>query len=252
MPGATVIELDGRASYDDAIARLRADSAAAGWTVVADSSWDGYDAVPTDIMCGYTQLFAEALDQMDEPPTHCLVQAGVGGLLAAGAAYLSKAHPSVRVVSVEPVDAGCILENAKAGRAADSLLECEGAADSNMQGLNCNTPSPITWPLIVSHTHDFVAIGDEWAREAVRSLYPTHGLWISESGAAGYAGLLAALSDKSIGIDQSSRVMVVLSEGVTNVRSFNEILGAQLATDTPAETAAAIAARCGIELVSAE
>ena len=68
---------------------------------------------PHRVRCGYTQLFREAMDELPQPPTHVLVQAGVGGLLAAGAAYMSVRSPTTRVVSVEPVDAGCILENMK-------------------------------------------------------------------------------------------------------------------------------------------
>ena len=249
-----------RGSYDNCIELLRKESERNGWVIVADSSWEGYESVPMHICEGYSLVFHEAMQQLlqetGKPPTHVLIQAGVGGLLAAGAAYFSTYCPSARIVSVEPIDAGCILENAREGRGAHELRACEGATDSNMQGLNCGTPSPVTWPLITSHVHDYLAIGDDFARAAVRSLYHDHRLSVSESGAAGFAGLLAAMSlDKetpSTGIDASSRVLVVLTEGVTNGRSFNEIIGSKRYTSTPEEVAMAIAERCGISLPPAD
>ena len=35
-----------------------------GWVIVADSSWEGYTEVPVDIMCGYTRLFHEAMEEL--------------------------------------------------------------------------------------------------------------------------------------------------------------------------------------------
>jgi len=222
--GAEVREVHN--TCNDCVTALRRDAKLEGWKLVCDTSWDGYETIPTDIVHGYTHIFHEALEELTEPPTHVLIQAGAGGLLAAGAAYMSAHYPSTRVVSVEPADAGCILENAKAGRSATKLVECEGAAGSNMQGLNCSVPSPVVWPLIVSHTSDYLAIGDEWARKATRELYHKHGYSVSESGAAAYAGVLAAQTiDGKLGINEHARVLVILTEGVTNPESFNKTVG---------------------------
>ena len=86
--GAEIRRIDG--SYDDSV-RIAAETAAKeGWTVVSDTSWEGYEAIPLTVMQGYTAMIGEALDALAEPPTHIFVQAGVGGLAAAVAAYASQ------------------------------------------------------------------------------------------------------------------------------------------------------------------
>ena len=70
------------------------------------------------VMQGYTAMIGEALDALSEPPTHIFLQAGVGGIAAAVAAYASqRLGPSApRIVVVEPERAACLFASAKAGR----------------------------------------------------------------------------------------------------------------------------------------
>jgi diaminopropionate ammonia-lyase len=86
--GADVIVHD--RGYDDAVARMADDAKRRGWTIVSDTSQPGTidDDVPRLIMCGYTRIFDEAAAQWDAPPDAMFVQAGVGGLLAAAAAWI--------------------------------------------------------------------------------------------------------------------------------------------------------------------
>ena len=63
-------------SYDDSV-RIAAETAAReGWTVVSDTSWEGYEAIPLTVMQGYTATIGEALDALSEPPTHIFLQGG--------------------------------------------------------------------------------------------------------------------------------------------------------------------------------
>ena len=245
--GAQVRRVDG--TYADCVARLRREAASEGWVPVCDCGWDGNTQVPLDMMHGYTQVFREALEQMPEPPTHVIVPAEGGGglLLAAAAAHLSVHSPRTQLIAVEPIDAASVLENAKANRPADRLERCEGGAGSLMEGLNGRVPSAVTWPLIASHCSDYVAIGDAWAKKATRTLYHSHGLSASASGAAAHAGLLAALSlEGSLGIEASSRVLIVATEGVGNPDAFNAICGEDACTLTPDEVLASISKRCAL------
>ena len=75
------------ATYEDSMAAAEAAAQAQGWTLLSDSSWPGYTELPLRVMEGYLQLAAEVADQIDRPPTHILLQAGVGGLAAAVAAH---------------------------------------------------------------------------------------------------------------------------------------------------------------------
>ena len=108
-------------SYDDSV-RIAAETAAReGWTVVSDTSWEGYEAIPLTVMQGYTATIGEALDALSEPPTHIFLQAGVGGLAAAIAAYASqRLGPSApKIVVVEPERAACLFASAVAGKSRD-------------------------------------------------------------------------------------------------------------------------------------
>ena len=49
--------------------------------LISDSTWKNYD-VGLDVMEGYLISISQALDKMDQDPTHIFLQAGVGGLAA--------------------------------------------------------------------------------------------------------------------------------------------------------------------------
>ena len=51
-------------SYDDAVRDAAAHAAATGGLVVSDTSWDGYEQIPRDIMLGYTRVMDEAAVSM--------------------------------------------------------------------------------------------------------------------------------------------------------------------------------------------
>ena len=85
--GAEVRVVNG--NYDDAVRQAAASAAANGWTVVSDTSYRGYRAIPLDVMHGYGVMAAEIVRQLPggEPPTHVFAQAGVGALAAAICSY---------------------------------------------------------------------------------------------------------------------------------------------------------------------
>src|SRR5476649_157807 len=55
--GADVILFDD--DDDTAVAECRRHAGEKGWTLISDTSWDGYEAVPLDVMRGYTMLAGE-------------------------------------------------------------------------------------------------------------------------------------------------------------------------------------------------
>ena len=69
--------------YDDAV-RLAARMAKEnGYLLVQDTAWPGYEQIPLWIMQGYMTMADECLRQMKTPPTHLVLQAGVGSMAAA-------------------------------------------------------------------------------------------------------------------------------------------------------------------------
>jgi diaminopropionate ammonia-lyase len=227
--GAIVTRVDG--SYDDSI-RIAAETAGReGWTVVSDTAWDGYEQIPLTVMQGYTATAGEALDALPEPPTHVFVQAGVGGLAAAVAAYsgqrLGVAAP--KIVVAEPARAACLHASAGAGRA----VTIPHGEPTVMAMLECATPSPLAWEVLHHLADGYVTLAEEEAGAAMRLLAnPLPGdaaIVAGESGCTGLAGALQCLDDTAaqahLGLGEDSRILVFNSEGATDPAIYAGIVG---------------------------
>jgi len=227
--GATINRIAG--SYDDSV-RIAAETAEQkGWTVVSDTAWDGYEDIPLTVMQGYTTMIAEALDALAAPPTHIFLQAGVGGLAAAVAAYatqrLGEAAP--RIVVVEPERAACLFASAEAGR----TVTIPHGEPTVMAMLECATPSPLAWEVLHHLADGFVTLEEDEAIAAMRMLAdPRPGdaaVVAGESGGTGFAGALQCLRDPAarehLGLDASSRILVFNSEGATDPTIYALIVG---------------------------
>ncbi|WP_421995021.1 diaminopropionate ammonia-lyase [Reyranella sp.] len=214
--GAEVVRIDG--DYDTAVAECKRVSAEKGWTIISDTSWEGYDSAPRSVMRGYTVLAHEALVQWGEAPTHVFVQAGVGGLAAAVIGYLWAVLPTRPVfVVVEPASADCWFQSNLAGHA----VPASGNADTAMGGLACREISPITWPVVGLATDWFMTIEEDEVMPARRLLaHPLDGdpaIASGPSGCAGMAGFCRVAADASafaaLKLDRRSRVLLINSEG---------------------------------------
>ncbi|MEM8653338.1 MAG: pyridoxal-phosphate dependent enzyme [Pseudomonadota bacterium] len=191
------------AFYEASMAAAERAAASEGWTLLSDSSWDGYSALPYRVMEGYLQLATEAAAQMSEPPTHILLQAGVGGLAAAVAAYARREWGEApQIIVVEPEAAPALCESVKAGQ----LVDTSGPV-SSMGRLDCKTPSLIALKGLARDADMFVTISEEEAQAALPVL-AERGLATTASGGAGLAALLAGLP-----IGSDARVWAILSEG---------------------------------------
>lgn len=225
--GAEVVRTAG--NYDDSVREADRSAKANGWFVVSDTSYPGYVDVPRDVMQGYAVMVAEALAR--EPnPTHVFIQGGVGGLAAAVTAQLWETLGAKRpvIVVVEPDQAACLYESAKAGKPT----VVEGALDTIMAGLACGEPSLIAWPILAGGVSGFMAIPDGAAADAMRLLASgTAGATVvgGESGVAGLAGLIIAAGRPdwrhALKLDGASRVLLFGSEGDTDPELYAKIVG---------------------------
>ena len=199
--GAEVVRAG--ATYEESMAAAE-DAAATGATLLSDSSWPGYTDQPYLVMEGYLQLMAEAVRQVETPPSHIVVQAGVGGLAAAVAAHARAAWGQAPViVVVEPAFAPALAESIRAGR----IVTAEGPV-SDMGRLDCKTPSMIALAGLARDADLFVTISEAEAVAAVAALGRS-GIGTTPSGAAGIAAVLAGLP----GVGPEARVLTFLSEG---------------------------------------
>lgn len=205
--GATVVRagVDYEASMELAL-RAAEDN---GWTLLSDSSWDGYIERPHRLMEGYLQLAAEALDACSEPPTHVFLQAGVGGLAGAVASLVRARLGAVpKIIVVEPVAAPALIESMEAGE----FVSTTGPV-SSMGRLDCKEPSLIALHGLSQDANGFMTITEEQVAAAM-PLMADADLAGSESGIAGFAGAMVladAAHDAAPGPD--AHVLFILSEG---------------------------------------
>jgi diaminopropionate ammonia-lyase len=235
--GATVIRVAG--TYDDAVRAAAADAARNGWIVVSDTSWPGYEEIPRQIMLGYTRLMDEAELEWSAggTPDVLFVQAGVGGLLGAVASWAAWRYGRhrPRIVAVEPTGAACLQASARAGRPTT----LRGPLTTIMGGLRAGEVSPVAFEGIRGLVDVFLAIEDDWAKEAMRqAAHPSGGdplLRLGPSGAAGLAALMAiarssALDEvaRLLSLDRGTRAFTIGTEGPTEPALWQEITGLTL------------------------
>ncbi|MGB7285338.1 MAG: diaminopropionate ammonia-lyase [Salaquimonas sp.] len=229
--GAEVIRIEG--DYDASVVLAKTEAKEHGWHVVSDTSWPGYSQPPRDVMSGYGVMTQEICNELDRAPTHVFLQGGVGGLAAGVVAglrqYWGEAAP--RVIIVEPELAACLFESAKTGTATNVAI----AQETLMAGLSCGEPSGLAWEILEEEASDFLTIPESIVAPAVRLLakpiYGDKAIEAGESAIAGLAALIAARQDaeltQKLELDNNSRVLLIGSEGVTDVAIFNMIMDGQ-------------------------
>lgn len=211
--------------YDDSVRRAAEAAAENNWQIVSDTSWPGYQDVPKSVMQGYALLAAEALEQ-GTAPTHVFVQGGVGGLAAGVLSWFWEQQGAQRpkTIVVEPDRAACLLATAKAG----TLTNADGDLETIMAGLACGEASQIAWDILEHGAEAFMAIPDEAAADTMRRL-SKEGIVGGESGVAGLAGFRVAAIDPAmraaLGIDATSRILAIGTEGDTDPVVYHSIVG---------------------------
>jgi len=233
--GAKIVRIAG--NYDESVAEAARLAAANQWTVVSDTSYEGYEDIPRDVMQGYGAIAAEVLTQAKVSPgepapyTHIFLQGGVGGLAAGIASYFCEFFGENRpeFIVVEPVQADCLYQSALQGQAASAT----GSVDSVMAGLACGETSPLAWRFLENSVDVFMTISDDDAVTAMHLLAGKQNgdipVVAGESGAAGVAGLAVLRANEALsaeaGLDASSRVLVINTEGATAPSVYQRLVG---------------------------
>ena len=174
-----------------------------GWILLSDSSWPGYTELPHRLMEGYLVMAAETARQMDRPPTHIFLQAGVGGLAAACAAYFRSVwQDGPNIYVVEP-EAAAALHDAIT---ASKVVTASGPV-SNMGRLDCKEASMIALNGLARDADGFILLSDSQVEQKMPVL-AENDLATTPSGGA---GLVAAMSGL-VPLSEESRILVILSE----------------------------------------
>lgn len=223
-------------NYDDAVRLADKDAKEKGWVLVQDTSWDGYEEIPTHIMQGYTTLAYEIYQQLGQKkPTHVFLQAGVGSFASAVTGFLANVYGDDKpvITIVEPNAAACIYKTMKA--ADGNIHSVTGDMNTIMAGLACGEPVTVGINILRNYAEYFVSCPDYVAADGMRVLSsPVSGderIISGESGAAafgfGYELLTdAKLSDwkKMLGIDKDSVLLFISTEGDTDKENYEKII----------------------------
>ena len=212
-------------TYEESIAACKAESAARGYAVVQDVSWAGYEQVPADICTGYTIVASELLAQLaaahEAPPTHVLVNCGVGGFAAAVCGFLWDALGPARptFITAEPAAADCVLRSGAEG----APTPCPGALATVQGGLACGAVSPIAFGVLRGGADAFCTVSDACVAPAMQLLARASPAVVAGESAADPAARVA------LGLGPEARVLCIACEGATDEGAFERITELELA-----------------------
>lgn len=233
--GAEIVRVAG--NYDESVNHAAHLANLHGWHVVSDTSYDGYEDIPRDVMQGYGTIVDELCEQIidDEtcstPFTHVFLQGGVGGLAAGVVSFFVELYGDRRpiFIVVEPEQADCLYQSVLLGRAAKAI----GSVDSVMAGLACGEASPLAWKFLENYVDFFMTICDEDAVRAMRLLATGSDedipIVAGESGAVGLAAIQnvmgSSIDRDRVNITGASRVLVINTEGATAPAIYKQLVG---------------------------
>lgn len=218
--------------YDDAVRLANSNAEKYGWVMVQDTSWEGYQDIPSWIIQGYGTMALEAYMQLPKKPTHIFIQAGVGALAGAVTGFFSNVYQGKDkpiITIVEPNTADCIFRTAKAG---DGKLHfAEGDMKTIMAGLACGEPCDVGWRVLESYADYALRCEDYVAAKGMRMLgAPLDGdtrVISGESGASASGAVFEILTNdnyadmrRMLQLDENSVVLCFSTEGATDVENY--------------------------------
>lgn len=211
--GAVVTVTD--VPYDDTVRLLASDAVAAGWTVVSDTAWEGYEQIPRWIMAGYTRILDEVASsglftRLDPASVLIVAPAGVGSLAGAVAGWLQSTFGDhrPRLAIVEPEGSSCVQVSLRAG-VRTNLAHTE---PTSMTPLRCAEVSTVAWPVLRDVVDHAVCVTDDDADAARRRLRaPLPGDPAVNSGPCGAATLAALIQLAAHGQVQAGTTALIIN-----------------------------------------
>lgn len=237
--GAKIEIIDG--TYDEAVSQIKVDAEKNGWQIISDTSWDGYEEIPTWIMQGYSTMYSEIQRQLAGlgivKPTHVFVQAGVGSLAASVVNFYTNVfkEQSPIMVIVEPENANCIYRSAMNKENDYKAFNMPDIKHTIMAGLECGNPNPIAWEILKEQADYYFTCPDYVAAKGMRVYgVPLKGdpmIISGESGAVTLGALFFVMKEASLeglreklNLNADSQVLLINTEGNTDPVHFKQIV----------------------------
>lgn len=214
-------------SYDETVRYASHLSSIRDWILIQDTAWEGYEDIPLMIMQGYLTILGEYTEQLaqmgKEPPTHVILQAGVGSFAGAMVAGLEQLiQTPVTFIIVEPTSADCLFQSSCSIEGIPT--KASGDLSTRMAGLCCAEPNPVAWNILKRRVNCFVICSDDIAAQGMHALanpLPCDPCINSGESGAAPLGLLYELCTnpllanlkESLQIHSASRLLWINTEG---------------------------------------
>ncbi len=193
-------------TYDDAAAAAAAHSLRTGATAVP-----AFDDLRT--IAGQGTVGVEIVAQLGRAPDLVVVPVGGGGLVAGVASWLAAAHPTARVVGVEPAGAASMAAALVAGGPV-ALSEL----DTFVDGAAVRRVGDVTFPLVRDAGVRLLNVDEGRVCTEMLDLYQTDGI-IAEP-----AGALATAALDALELKPDTDVVCLLSGGNNDVSRYAEVV----------------------------
>ena len=205
--GGEMVELvvDGD-TYDEAADAAAAHAGRTGATVVP-----AFDDLRT--VAGQGTVGVEIVTQLGRAPDLVVVPVGGGGLAAGVASWLAAAHPSVRVVGIEPAGAASMAAALNVG--APVVLP---ELDTFVDGAAVRRVGDTTFPLVRDAGVELRTVDEGRVCTEMLDLYQTDGI-IAEP-----AGALATAALEALDLAPDTDVVCLLSGGNNDVSRYAEVV----------------------------
>jgi len=226
--GADVIKVKG--NYEKSLMECIKQSTDNNWQIVQDVAWKDYMLVPKFTMAGYTVMMREIIDQIkDEPITHIILQAGVGGMagaMVAGIARYLKYIPSTIVV--EPDSAACVLESIRSGK----IEKIDIKRESLMGGMSCGEVSLVPWEILKDSVKYCISLPDDDIAKTMKLLgnasFSEQKIIAGENSAPGVISLITSCEDEKIKeklqLNKDSNILLIGCEGDTDQEMYQKLI----------------------------
>lgn len=225
-------------NYDETVEMCAELAEKKDWVMVQDTAWEGYEEIPLWIMQGYSALAKEVIEEIEaeraKPPTHIILQAGVGSFAAGIASYFIQYYRDniPKIIVVEPNLADCYYQSFSNKKG--EMVSVKGQMNSIMAGLCCGVPNNRAFRLLSQYGFASFSCPDNIAALGMRVLGNPIGndekIISGESGAVPL-GLLYFLKkfaapevSNVLELDEDSRVLVINTEGDTDSEHYLDVV----------------------------
>ncbi|KAI9793001.1 MAG: hypothetical protein M1835_007538 [Candelina submexicana] len=204
--GAQVIVTPG--DYDLAVKHADNAAATSGDILVMDTGWPGYEEFPNAMVDGYSTMFLEVDNQLQQmigkPVNLAIAPVGVGSFAQAVVRHYKSPERKTAVITVEANAAPCLRHALEKGQIAPIKTE-----STIMCGMNCGTVSYTAWPFLRDGVDACTSISDVESHQAVLYL-DSCGINLGPCGAAPLAALRTLCPKDLASLDLGEGSVIVL------------------------------------------